>query len=436
MDIIPRHLAATVVRALRAARVINVIGPRQAGKTTLVRDMVEAASFLNLDDEALLASLALDPYGQLSALAAKTKETGLPIAIDEVQRLPQVTLALKRIVDSDRRAGQFLLTGSSDIFTTPKALDSLAGRVSTFTLRPLSAAEVMRKGPCLLLDAVGDDPAGCLVHLPEPAPFTRAEAIDLMARGGFPEIRLLPCADRMARYQSYINSIVERDVALVAPVRRPDVLRRLINQLAHRTAEELNVASLCSALGARKETISSYLDVLSRLGVVHRLGAWTSSGARKDVRSPKLHFMDTGCATALRGEDASSFGLGADPVALGHVLESFVFCELEKSLPFLSKRWELYHWRHIPREVDVVAQAPGRTLALFEMKASTSVGWDDFRHLDWFLKEGPGSAYRGAAFVVYLGEQTLSFGPGRVALPLSTFWSFPLASPVAAGSRP
>jgi predicted AAA+ superfamily ATPase len=232
----------------------------------------------------------------------------------------------------------------------------------------------------------------------------------------------------MARYESYIGSIVERDVAPVAKVRRPDTLRRLINQLAHRTAEELNVTTLCSVLGARKETVTNYLDVLSRLGIVHRLGAWTASGARKEVRSPKLHFMDTGCATALRGEDATSFGFGADPVAFGHILESFVFCELEKALPFLKRRWELYHWRFAPREIDIIAQAPGRTLALFEMKASTTVGADDFKHLDWFFTKGPGKSYTGSAFVVYLGDQILSFGPGRVALPLSVFWSFPQAA--------
>ncbi len=426
MDIIPRHLAAKVVATLRTSRVINVVGPRQAGKTTLVRDMVEAAQFLNLDDETLLASLALDAYGQLSTLVTEIRETGLPIVIDEVQRLPQITLALKRIVDHDRRPGQFLLTGSSDIFTTPKALDSLAGRVSTLTLRPLSAAELMRTGPCRLLDALGDDPDGCIARLPNPVSFARANALDLLVRGGFPEIRFLHGADRMARYDSYVTSIVERDVAPVTAVRRPDTLRRLINQLAHRTAEELNVASLCNVLGARKETVGNYLDVLSRLGIVHRLGAWTSSGARKEVRSPKLHFMDTGCATALRGEDAASFGLGSDPVALGHILESYVFCEIEKSLPFLNRRWELYHWRHAPREIDIIAQAPGRMLALFETKASTSVSWDDFRHIDWFLKDGPGSTYKGAAFVVYLGDQVLSFGPARIALPLSVFWSFPI----------
>jgi predicted AAA+ superfamily ATPase len=427
MDIIPRHLTARVVSALRTTRVINIVGPRQTGKTTLVRDMVEAARFLDLDDESLLGSLALDPYGQLSTLLAETQTSGLPIVIDEVQRLPQITLALKRIVDRDRRPGQFVLTGSSDIFTTPKALDTLAGRVSTLTLRPLSAAEIMRSGPCRLLDTLDDDPAALAGRLPTPARFQRSDAIDLIVRGGFPEIRPLEDRDRMARYESYVGSIVERDIAPVAEVRRPDTLRRLINQLAHRTAEELNVTSLCSTLGARKETVTTYLDVLSRLGIVHRLGAWTASGARKEVRSPKLHFMDTGCATALRGEDATSFGLGADPVALGHVLESFVFCELEKSLPFLKRRWELYHWRYAPREIDIIAQAPGRTLALFEMKASTTVGADDFRHLDWFFTEGPGKSYKGSAFVVYLGDQVLSFGPGRVALPLSVFWSFPKA---------
>ncbi len=424
MDLLARHLTGRVDRMLRTSRVVNIVGPRQAGKTTLVRDMVRAARFLTLDDESLLSSLAQDPFGQLSAVATEAAAVDLPIVIDEVQRLPQITLALKRIVDRDRRCGQFVLTGSSDVFTTPKALDSLAGRVSTLVLRPLSAAELMRREPCLLLNAVQADPATLIDQIPRPLSFERAEAVEIMVRGGFPEIRSLDGADRIDRYHAYIGSIVERDVAPIAEVRKPDTLRRLINQLAYRTAEELNISSLCSALGARKETVGSYLDILSRLGIVHRLGAWMSSGARKEVKSPKLHFMDIGCATALRGEDVTSFGLGADPSALGHLLESFVFCELEKSLPYLDRRWELYHWRQEPREVDIVAQAPGRMLALFEMKASTAVEWGDFRHVDWFFKDGPGQSYRGAAFVVYLGDQLLSFGPGRVALPLSIFWSY------------
>lgn len=214
-------------------------------------------------------------------------------------------------------------------------------------------------------------------------------------------------------------------MAPVARIRKPDMLRRLIDQLAARTAEEINVATLCRVLGARKETVTDYVDVLSRLGIVQRLGAWTSSEAKREINAPKLHFLDTGCATALRGEDSGSFGLGADPAALGHLLESFVFSEMEKSLPFLSKHWRLYHWRQDAWEIDIVAEAPGKLLALFEMKAASSVGAQDFRHMDWFSAEGPGHDYHVTGFVVYLGSQLLSFGPGRIAVPLSMFWAFP-----------
>jgi uncharacterized protein len=116
-----------------------------------------------------------------------------------------------------------VLTGSSDVFTTPKALDSLAGRVATLTLRPFSAAEIQRAGPCRLLDAVEEKTAVAANHLPASVPFQRSEAIDLILRGGFPEIRLLEDRNRIARYHAYIDSIVERDIAPVADIRRPEI---------------------------------------------------------------------------------------------------------------------------------------------------------------------------------------------------------------------
>jgi len=172
--------------------------------------ILHAGRFLNLDDESLLSSLALDPFGQLTAVAAEAAEAGLPVSIDEVQRLPQLTLAIKRIVDKDPRPGQFVLTVSLDVFTTPRALDSLAGRVTTLTLRPLSAAEIQRQGPCQLLDSVWNN-ADVLdaTAIPAPALYTRRDAIDLIIRGGFPEIRQLDDVDRMERYASYIAGVVE-----------------------------------------------------------------------------------------------------------------------------------------------------------------------------------------------------------------------------------
>lgn len=428
LALIPRHLAARVVRALGASRVVNVIGPRQAGKTTLVKEMIDVARYLTLDDDTIRAAVELDPYGQLQLLSEEAKRTGRPIVLDEVQRAPEITWALKRIVDADRRTGQYILTGSSDIFSAGKAYDSLAGRVMTLTLRPLSTAEIARVGPCRLLDLVADRPQDILRALPKPRRFTRAHVIDLIVRGGFPEIRILDERDRADRYASYLDSIIERDVAPIAKVRKPDTLRRLIAQMAARTAEELNIAALCNALDARKETINDYIDVLGRLGIVHRLGAWTSSGPKREIRAPKLHFLDTGCATALRGEDSTSFGAGVDPAVFGHLLETFLFVELEKSLPHLAKRWALYHWRFAPREIDIIAHAPGKLLALFEVKAAATVNERDFGHIDWFMRSGPGSRYRCAGFVVYLGDDLVPFGPGKIALPLSFLWSFATAA--------
>lgn len=425
MDIIPRHLLPRLHRALETSRIANVVGPRQVGKTTLVRDLLDHERYLTLDDSNVRAAFEADPQGQIEMLSALRESADLPVVIDEVQRVPDVALALKAAVDRNPARGQFVLTGSSNIFTTGKAMDSLAGRVMTMTLRPLSSAEVFRRGPCLLLDSVVENPDNWFRALPDPAQFTRPESIELIVRGGFPEIRPLPGRDRIDRYNSYLDSIIERDVADVAEVRKPDALRLLIDQMAARTAEELNVASLSQTLGIAQQTIERYLDILSQLGLIHRLGAWTSSRAKREVKSPKLHFLDTGCATALRSETTDSFGPTADPTALGQLLETFVFVEIEKSLPHLSTAWRLYHWRARNREIDVVAQAPDRRLALFEVKASSSVDADDFRHIDWFAEEGPGGSHETVGFVVYLGSDLIRFGPSRLALPLSLFWSFP-----------
>src|SRR5271170_5291674 len=135
MSIIPRHLSKILERTISTSRIVNVVGPRQDGKSTLVRDLMKSAAYVTLDDNTSLRALEEDPYNQLKALSRQAP-AGLPVVIDEIQRLPGLTLALKRIVDEDNRKAHFVLTGSSDIFTSGASLDSLAGRVSTLTLRP------------------------------------------------------------------------------------------------------------------------------------------------------------------------------------------------------------------------------------------------------------------------------------------------------------
>jgi predicted AAA+ superfamily ATPase len=219
---------------------------------------------------------------------------------------------------------------------------------------------------------------------------------------------------------------VDRDVADLLKVRKTDTLRKLIDQLAARTACELNVQQLSSALGIQRPTLEQWLDVISRLSLATRLASWTPGETGRDIKAPKLHFVDTGVAATLRGLDAKTFG--ANPSPFGGLVETFVFGELQKNLLYQQTSWRLYHWRdQRGREVDILADS-GNALVGCEAKASATVTAEDFRHLQWFMNTGPGCKRTMTGIVFYLGAQPLSFGPRLFALPLSVFWSFPEAT--------
>jgi predicted AAA+ superfamily ATPase len=420
-DLVPRHLKAELLLALAAAKVLNLIGPRQAGKTTLVRDLLEHGTFITLDDDSIFSAIEADPLGQLQILIAKAD--GGPAVIDEAQRAPRLALAIKKLADERRAMGQFILTGSSNIFTSAAVADSLAGRVETLTLFPLSAAELHRAGPNRILDYAA---SGWIADLPPPRAMPRDAVLDMILRGGYPGIMTLDERARQRRYRSYVDSIVDRDVAAISNVRKTDALRRLIHQLAARNGQELNIVDLSGAVGVQRPTAETYIDVLEKLSMIRRLGAWASGEARREIRHPKLHFLDTGLVAALRNLSPASFAIDAGPAALGGIFETFVHAEIVKSLPFQAANWRLFHWRgEKTREIDLVAEAAPRTLVAFECKAAMTVREEDFKHLRWFASAGPGKSWEMTGIVVYLGEQLLSFGGGMYAVPVSAFWSFP-----------
>ena len=417
--ILPRHLTAELQDALNHARVVNIVGARQAGKTTLVRDIMQVGRFITLDDDTVLEAIEEDPWGQLQRL---TREPEIaPLIIDEAQRAKRLPLAIKRIVDISNRAGQFVLTGSSNMFRTQHVADSLAGRMLTLTLWPMTVAETLARGPSMVLDwAFSASPA--LERSPSAELLNRADYIELVLKGGFPNIRQLELRPRQKTYRDCIDSIVERDVADVAPVRKPDALRRMIDQLAVRTSMELNIAELCDAVGLQRATIEQYLDVLMRLFMICKLGAWTSGEARREIKNAKYHFADSGMAASLRNLSPESFDLDANPTALGGLLESFVFAELLRSAPFQGAGIRFYHWRdQRGREIDILAES-GNDLVAIEVKASTSVSGGDFRHLDWFSNEGPGKTRKVTSIIFYLGSARLSLGERRFVLPVSCLW--------------
>jgi len=405
--------------ALVSARVVNIIGPRQTGKTTLVRDLFHRGRYVTLDNSGTLAAMQSDALGQLRALAVEAGDQ--PVIVDEAQRCKPLALAIKQIVDENRRRGQFILTGSSNVFTTAEVADSLAGRVRTIRMLPLSAAEICRCAPAKLLDWASDDPR--IETLPRIPKTSRDQYIDLIVRGGYPEIRELEGRQRNALYNDYINTIVDRDVADVMKIRKSDVMRKLIRQVAARTANELNVDAIGSDIGIQRATTEQYLDILTRLSLVERLGAWTSGEVSREVKQSKLHMLDTGIVAALRNLTPGTFMADANPTALGPLVETFTYTELLKNLPYQREHWTLHHWRGKRQEVDFLAEA-GRTLIAIEVKATTSLDSKDIGNLRWFKSNGPGASWNVTGLIIYFGNDPLSFGDKIFGLPLSVFAAF------------
>lgn len=417
---LPRHIVAELEGAIASARVVNLIGPRQAGKTTLVRDLFGHGRFITLDDAAVLSAMDADPEGQLASLMHGIG--GAPLIIDEAQRSKKLALAIKRVVDLERRKGQFVLTGSSNVFTTTDVADSLAGRMRTLKIWPLSVAEVKSEPVNHLVDwAMQREPK--LTQLSDPEPLARRDYIDLILAGGFPETRALPLRSRQRAYRDYIDAVVERDVADITAVRKPDALRILIDQMAARSAQEINTSELAKLTKLQRVTVDQYLDILMRLSMLTKLGAWTSGEGKREIKQPKYHFVDSGIACALRRFTDASFAIENMPQALGGLVESFVVGELQRALPLQDKDYRLYHWRSSEqREIDILIDG-GNQLVNVEVKSSASVSSDDFKHLKWFSKEGPGRTKLCTGLVFYLGREKLSFGDGNFALPVSALWS-------------
>ena len=419
-DYLPRHVKAKIEEELAFTRIVNLVGPRQVGKTTLVRTLFGGDAFITLDDPSVLETIESDAKAQLLVYLADLKEK--PLIIDEIQRSRELILAIKQIVDADSRKGQFILTGSSNVFARKKVSDSLAGRTMTLKLWPLTVAEIKRSPANLLMDwAMQESPD--LAQIPKPEPTSREEYIGLMLAGGFPDMRLLPLRARQNQYRNYIDSVVDRDVADIFPIRKPDSLRIMINQMAVRTSGEINITELGKLTKLRRDTVEQYLDILVDLSIVTKLDAWASAEAKRGIRQSKYHFVDSGIVCALRQLTDKSFALGNQPQALGGVLESFVVAELQRSLPFQKEHYKMYHWRNRDRrEIDIMIDGGDRFLNI-QVKSSSSVRSDDFKHLKWFASEGPGRGKTCTGVVLYLGDGKFIHGNRNFALPVSTLWS-------------
>ena len=405
-----RQATPALEAALADTPVVLVVGPRQAGKTTLCRLVADrrGARFLSLDDAATLAAASADPAGFIAALDGS-------VVLDEIQKAPALLPAIKLAVDRRRTAGRFLLTGSADVLALPRVSESLAGRMEVLTLWPLSQGELAGRSEGFIdaLFAAGNvGPGG--------SGEARADLVERALRGGFPEaVARRDPERRRTWFRSYVTTMLERDVRDLGQIEGLTDLPRLLNLLAARSASLLNIAELSRSVGLPHTTLTRYLRLLERAFLVRRVPAWAGSRARRAVKTPRVWIPDTGLLGHLAG--LTSTRLAEEPTAVGPLLETFVASELAKQLGWSRTRVELFHFRtHGGREVDLVLEASDGRLAGIEVKAAATVRAADMKGLT-ALREVAGKRFHRGV-VLYTGRETLPFGSDLWALPVSALW--------------
>lgn len=403
----PRLIEARVAEALADTPVVLIAGPRQAGKTTLVRQMTDQGRrYLTLDDELTLLAARQDPVGMIRGLDRAV--------IDEIQRAPQLLLAIKKTVDEDRRPGRFLLTGSANLMALPTVADSLAGRMETLTLLPLSQSE-MHGTTANWLDSAF---AG---HLPKVSvPLVGQELVEAVLRGGYPQAvsRATP-RRRTVWARQYLDAIIQRDVRDVAGIDRLDQLPRLLGALAQVSGQMCNYTQLGGQLGLDHKTASRYIGVFEQMYLLKRVEVWARNRLNRVVKTPKVQFIDSGLLSTLM--DLTPARVEHDRTRFGNVLETFVYGELLKHATTAEGDYQLLYYRdHDHFEVDVVVENAGGQLVGVEIKSAASVREADLRGLKR-LAGIAGDQFK-LGVILYDGTQTLPLGERLWAAPISTLW--------------
>ncbi len=408
-----RFARDAVARALDVFRVVALTGPRQSGKTTLVRELSDhgGRSFVSLDDLTALDSALRDPRSFVDGLS-------VPATIDEIQRAPDLLLEIKRRVDRDRRRGAFLLTGSSDPLTAGKLRDSLAGRMALLSLRPLAFAEQAGQPLRSPLDRL--DELASVEELASHLGGSSHEPLDiasLVLAGGYPEAVLdISPASRPLWFEHYTRTYLERDVPNLVRTDDPANFLRFVRLIAANTAQVVNQSRLASDLGVTSDTVRRWLGVLERSYVAQPLLPFWRNVRKRLTKAPKVHFIDSGLAAHLAG--IRSWPQAVEQNAAGHLLETWVHHQLQVYISASPTPPQLHFFRSARgEECDFVVD--GSWPLPIEVKSSRTLRAHDAAGVVAFL-----STFRSARFglVLYPGEELVPLAERVAAVPMRSFF--------------
>ena len=409
-----RHIKTRLIDLLNDFRIVYLTGPRQAGKSTLVREIAkeQGMGYYTLDDAALVASAASDPQGLLAALPK-------PLVLDEFQMAPNLIGAIKMVSDTaGSQKGIFLLTGSSDIFRSAQVQESLPGHMARIELYPLSYAERQEKHPNAI-----DWLLGCAFEQTVLKAFNRKELGELLMEGGYPEAITKNPRSRSIWFASYIEGRLLKDFETMHHVKGDyhTKLSALIRNLAGMTGNLIKYANIANDLSQDDKTVKRYMEILELMFIIRRLHPYVRNSAKRAVVGmPKLHFVDTGLACHLLGLKNSDTLHTSQ--FFGGLVENLVFCELLKHATWSEEDVNFYHFRDTARhELDLVIEwSDGRVVGV-EVKASMTVKTEDFSGLSIFADYAKDKFLHGVLF--YSGDKVLPFRINERlfhALPISS----------------
>jgi predicted AAA+ superfamily ATPase len=387
-----------LILALENFRIVTITGPRQSGKTTLTKQIANDLDmrYVTFDDTQVLELAKQSPKDFLDFYAKE------PLVIDEIQFVPELIPYLKQFVDDKNKKGMFLLTGSADMLSMSKITESLAGRMVTYHLYPLSNKE-LNKHNVNIVDKLFD---GTILEI-DLKKYTNdlTKTLDDIIQGGYPEV--LELNDTKLRkdwFKSYISSRIQKDIVTIKDVHEEKlgIFPKLIKVMANQTGGLLNINQIAKKLQCDNKTIKNYIEILKAMFIVKTIPPYFSNRSLSVVKSEKLHFIDTGLVCSLLGVDVQNLLFNKDK-EFGNIIENAVYCEILKQQTVSQIDINIYHYRDLrKKEVDLILESTDGQIIPIEIKAKLIIKKDDLKGMIEVMKHYDNIKY---SFVIYGGDE-------------------------------